>query len=80
MSASQADAVPAASDLLRIGVDLPTAAVDMALLRVVRAIDGIDAPALPQDGGFGGRRGPGDGSSSSEAVPSTPLPAPRPLP
>ncbi len=80
MSAFRADTAPAVSDLLRIGVDLPTAAADTALLRVVRAIDGIDAPSLPQGGGFGGRRGPGDGSSSSDAVPSTPLPAPPPLP
>ena len=80
MAAFKADAVPAASDLLHIDVDLPTAAADMALLRGVRAIDGIDAPPLPRGGGFGGRRGPGDGSSSSASVPPAALPSPRPLP
>ena len=71
LSAFRADEVPAAPDLLRIGVDLPTATADMALLRVVRAIDRIDAPSLPQGGGFEGRRSPGDESSPSEGIPST---------
>ena len=84
MSAFRANVAPAASDLLRIGVDLPTAAADTALLRAVRAIDGLDALSLPRGGGFGGRYGPGDGSSLLEGVPSpawtTVLPTPRPLP
>ena len=84
MSAFRADEVPAAPDLLRIGVDLPTATADMALLRVVRAIDGIDAPFLPQGRGFEGRRSPGDGSSPSKGFSSTSsstvLPIPRSLP
>ena len=80
MSAFRAEVAPAASDLLRIGVDLPTAAADMALLCRVRAIDGIDAPPLPRGGSFEGCCGPGDRSSSSEAVPSTVLRTPRPLP
>ncbi len=84
MSAFRAKRAPAVSDLLRIGVDLPTAAADMALLSGVRTIDGIDAPSLPRGGGVGVRGGPGDGSSPSERSPSTGAsivsPPPRSLP